>query len=368
MSSIYGNQLRISIFGESHGEAIGTVVDGFPAGVAVDFDFIRAQMARRRPSGGAFSTKRHETDDFRILSGIRDGRTTGAPICAVMENGDTHSQDYDNLTDMPRPSHADYPAMVRYKGANDPRGGGHFSARLTAPLVFAGSLCRSFLRTRGIELIAHIASIADVADEVFDLCRIGGGEAERIAQNELPVLSAEAGERMLALIRAARSAGDTLGGVVECAVTGMKPGCGSPMFGSVESALSSLLFSIPAVKGVEFGSGFGIAALRGSEANDPYYSENDQIKTRFNHNGGILGGITTGMPIVFRAAFKPISSIAQPQRTLNLKSGNEETLVVRGRHDICVVPRAVPVVENAAAIAVCDLLLEEYGYEGLANV
>ena len=352
--SSWGNQVKISIFGESHGPAIGCVLEGLPAGETVDLEAVRLQMARRAPGQDRTSTPRKEADTPQVLSGLLHDTTTGAPLCAVIANTNTHSGDYQNLLAVPRPGHADYPAWVKYHGFHDVRGGGHFSGRLTAPLVFAGAVCRQILLRRGIVLGAHAAAVGAVEDLPLN-------PLPEVLQNlsgaYFPVLSAERKDAMIREIEAARTAQDSIGGIVECGITGVPAGLGGEgMFGGVESIFSSILFGIPACKGVAFGAGFDAAKLHGSENNDAYfYDESGAVKTRTNHAGGILGGITTGMPILFRAAFKPTPSIAKEQQSIDLATRQNTTLAVRGRHDPCIVPRAVPVVESAAALALLNL-------------
>ncbi len=354
MSSIFGRKLKISIFGQSHAEAIGVVIDGFPAGFAVDMEALRAFTARRAPGQNAFSTSRSEVDEAEFISGLVDGVTCGAPICAVIRNTNTRAGDYSELFDKPRPSHADYPADIRYGGAQDVRGGGHFSGRLTAALCVAGGLCLQYLAQKGIAVGAHIASIGGVQDARFD--PVGVSKAD-FKGGTFPVLDSEAEKAMLALIAAAREDGDSVGGVIECAAVGLPAGLGDPMFDGLENRLSAAVFGIPAVRGIEFGNGFEAAQLRGSENNDCYYEQDGEVRTRTNNHGGVLGGISTGMPLVFRTAIKPTPSIAKEQQTLNRRTGQVEPLTVGGRHDPCIVPRAVPCVEAACAIVLCDFLL-----------
>ncbi len=354
MSSVFGRKLKISIFGQSHAEAIGVVIDGFPAGFAVDREALAVFMARRAPGQHAFATPRKEADEVEFISGLLDDVTCGAPICAVIRNTNTRSGDYRELFDQPRPSHADYPADVRYGGAQDVRGGGHFSGRLTAALCVAGGLCLQYLAKRGIAVGAHIAAIGGVTDTPFDPVSVVAADFPKEA---FPVRSSAAGEAMRAVVEAARIEGDSVGGIIECAAVGLPAGIGDPMFEGLENQLSAAVFGIPAVRGIEFGNGFEAATLRGSENNDCYYEENGVIRTRTNNHGGILGGISTGMPIVFRAAIKPTPSIAKEQQTLNRRSGQVEPLAIRGRHDPCIVPRAVPCVEAACAIVLCDYLI-----------
>ena len=363
MGSTWGNALKISIFGESHGAGIGVVLDGFPAGVPYDEAFVLREMERRAPGRNRQSTARREADTPQILSGVYGGKTTDTPICAVIGNTNTRSQDYAALADQPRPGHADYTGAVRYHGFNDPRGGGHFSGRLTAPLVFAGALCKLYLKKKGVTVGAHIQSIAQIQDTAFDDVAVSADELDALRMQEYPILNPRAQAAMLAAIEDARMDCDSVGGVIECAAVGLPAGLGSPMMDTVESRLSSILFAVPAVKGVEFGVGFGFAEYRGSHANDPMYLDADgRVRTETNNNGGVLGGITSGMPVVFRAVIKPTASIAKRQNTLNLATGKVEPLEIHGRHDPCIVTRAAPVIEAAAAVALTDLYLEGYGY------
>ncbi len=354
MSSVFGRKLKISIFGQSHGEAIGVVIDGFPAGFKIDREALATFMARRAPGNASFATTRKETDKAEFISGLVDDVTCGAPICAVIRNTNTRSVDYKELVDQPRPSHADYPADIRYGGAQDVRGGGHFSGRLTAALCVAGGLCLQYLQSRGIAVGAHIAAIGGERDIPFDPVCVTAAD---FPAGAWAVRDAAAGERMLRVIEEARADGDSVGGIVECAVTGLPSGIGDPLFDGLENRLSQAVFAIPAVRGIEFGNGFEAAALRGSQNNDRYYENDGAVKTYTNNHGGVLGGISTGMPLVFRAAIKPTPSIAREQQTLNRRTGQVEPLVIKGRHDPCIVPRAVPCVEAACAVVLCDYLL-----------
>ena len=354
MSSTFGNALKITIFGQSHAPAIGVCMEGFPAGFTPDFDELNAFLARRAPGQGAYTTARREPDRPEFLAGLVRGHTCGAPVTAIIRNTDTRSGDYAAFTDVPRPSHADYPAQVKWQGAQDSAGGGHFSGRLTAPLCIAGGLCLQYLHARGIEITAHIERIGTAQDRRFTPT-----QPEPLAKAKLPVLDPDSAEAMLAQIAAAKAEGDSVGGCIECAVTGLPAGLGSPMFGGMENRLAQILFGIPAVKGVEFGSGFACAGMRGSEHNDPYFMQDGAVRTRTNHAGGILGGLTTAMPLIFRVAIKPTPSIARPQESVSLQRGEDTVLEIHGRHDPCIVPRAVPCVEAAAAIAILDALLEE---------
>ena len=349
MSSSYGENLRIHIFGESHGSAVGVTMEGIPAGEAVDLDGLQKFLDRRAPGRNPWSTPRKEADVPEFLSGLREGKTCGTPVTAILRSANTRSGDYDALRDVPRPGHADYTAWVKYGESRDSRGGGHFSGRLTAPLCVAGGICLQLLARQGIEVVSRIAAIGGVQDE--------GELTASTAAKTFPTVSDARGEAMRAAIREARLAGDSLGGVIECAVLGLPAGLGDPMFDGMENRIASAVFAVPAVKGIEFGAGFAAAGLRGSENNDPFSVENGRIITTSNHCGGILGGITDGMPLTFRAAVKPTPSIARPQQSVNLKTGKIVPLTVTGRHDPCIVPRAVPCIEAAAAIAVYDALL-----------
>jgi len=357
MPSIYGNSIKVSIFGQSHGPAIGVCIDGLPAGLPIDINELSAFMLRRRPGRGAYSTQRSEPDVPEFLSGLLDGVTCGAPLAAIIRNTDARSRDYSEILDIPRPSHADYAAYVKHGEARDMRGGGMFSGRLTAPLCIAGGICLQLLHREGIYIAAHIAQIGGVSDKPFDPVNVGLEDINALLGAEFPVLAADAGERMLKEIEEARQAGDSIGGIVECAAVGVPAGLGDPMFDGMENRLAAILFGIPAVKGVEFGNGFSAAALRGSENNDCFYMHGDAVRTRTNNHGGILGGITSGMPLLFRAAFKPTPSIALPQESVSLSKGESAMITVTGRHDPCIVPRAVPCVEAAVAIAIYDARL-----------
>ena len=351
MSSIYnGAVLRLSVFGQSHAEAVGMTLEGLPAGVPVDLDVLQIFLNRRAPGRNDWSTSRREEDCPEFLCGLKDGKTCGAPLTAIIRNRNTRSSDYEQLRCLPRPGHADYTAQLRYGGFQDVAGGGHFSGRLTAPLCIAGGILLQMLEAKGIRVEARIRAIAGIRDD--------SPFTESVAEKDFPTVSDEAGEQMKAAIQAARAEGDSVGGIVECVIRGVPGGLGSPMFDGVENRIAQLAFAIPAVKGIEFGSGFQAASMRGSENNDPYTVEDGCVVTCTNHAGGILGGITTGMPVVFRVAVKPTPSIASPQQTVNLDTMQPETLRITGRHDPCIVPRAVPVVEAVAAIAVADLILE----------
>lgn len=354
MSSIYGENLKLSIFGQSHGPAIGMTLDGIPAGLPVDTDLLQTFLNRRAPGQNDWSTPRREEDQPEFLGGILDGFTCGAPIAAVIRNRNTRSGDYSNLKDCPRPGHADYTAQVKYGGFQDSAGGGHFSGRLTAPLCIAGGLCKQWLAELGILVAARIASIGGETDS-FELDPVNP-QIDAIG-TDFPVFSHDAAERMQKKIAEARAEGDSVGGIIECCITGLPAGVGEPMFGGVESKIAQIVYGIPAVKSLDFGAGYSAAYLRGSQCNDAYTVENGMIRTLTNHAGGIQGGITNGMPVIFQCAIKPTPSISRPQQSISLSKEEITTLEIKGRHDPCIVPRAVPVVEAAAAIAIFDLIL-----------
>lgn len=357
MSNTLGSKYRVTVFGQSHSPMIGAVIEGIPAGIAPDMQAISAFMARRAPGGGDLATPRKEADAPRILSGLNErGETCGAPLAIAIENADPRSRDYDALRDVPRPGHADYTAAVKFSGYNDIRGGGQFSGRLTAPLCFAGALAMQLLERRGVRVRARIQSVAGIEDAPMDFA---DPPLDAIPGEGLPCLDADAARRMAEAIRQARDAGDSVGGVVECFATGLPAGLGDGMFDGVENRLARALFGIPAVKGVEFGAGFVAAKLRGSENNDAFCMADGRVVTETNRCGGALGGLTTGMPLVVRAAFKPTPSIAVEQRSVSLSRMENATLTVSGRHDPCVVPRAVPVVEAVVACVALDMMLED---------
>ena len=368
MASYLGKNIHVSIFGQSHSQAIGVSVDGLPAGERVDLDELERFLQRRAPGRDQTATPRKEADQPQILCGLVDGVTCGAPLAALIQNTNTRSQDYELLRDVPRPGHADYTAQVRYGGAQDVRGGGHFSGRLTAPLCIAGGVALQILARRGIEVAAHIAWVGQEEDRPFDPIGEQAEILDRLKRADFPVLMPEAGERIRKTILEAKALGDSVGGGVECIVQGLPAGVGDPMFGGMESRLAAALFGIPAVKGVEFGAGFGASHMRGSQHNDPFQMTAEGIRTASNRAGGILGGITTGMPLVFRVAFKPTPSIAREQDSISLSRGQAVKLRVPGRHDPCIVPRAVPVVEAAAALVVLDALLDSPARIEMKNV
>lgn len=359
MSGIWGKNVQVSIFGESHGVAIGITINGLPPGLEVDMEQVLFEMARRAPGRNELTTPRKEKDQPEILSGLLDGKTTGAPLTAIIWNTNTRSKDYSLLKNVMRPGQADYPGRIRYKGHNDHRGSGHFSGRITAPLVFAGAICKQWLAQKGVTVGAHIQSIGMIEDESFaDQKEVTLEQIQSFKEQQLPLFNVEKETEMKDLIVEAKEDGDSVGGVVETFVLGLDAGYGNPFFDSVESQLAHLVFAVPAIKGIEFGTGFDIAKMRGSEANDEYYyDEHGQIKTRSNNNGGIIGGITYGMPVVFRAAVKPPASIKKKQQTINVEEGKAAELEVEGRHDPCIVPRVLPVLEAVTALGLMDLMM-----------
>ena len=358
MGSTFEGSIKVSIFGQSHSGGIGVVIDGLPAGERIDMDELRAFLARRAPGQNAWSTPRKEADLPEFLGGLVDDTTCGAPLAAVIRNTNTRSGDYAELRDKPRPGHADYTAQVKYGGFQDVAGGGHFSARLTAPLCIAGGICTQILARRGIGIGAHLRRVGNIEDAPFDPVNLDAAALHLPGGKSFPVLDDAAGERMQAEIQSAREALDSVGGVIECAATGVPAGLGDPMFDGMENRIARIAFAIPAVKGIEFGAGFGVGAMRGSENNDAYFMDGGSVRTRTNNAGGILGGITSGMPLIFRVAMKPTPSIAREQRSVSLSGNANAPLEIKGRHDPCIAPRAVPCVESALAIALVDALLE----------
>ena len=345
--------MRHVIFGESHGPAIGVVLEGVPPGLELDLDRMARELARRATGKNPWSTARKEADEVQVLSGVFEGKTTGDPLALLIFNGDQHSKDYEALRFTPRPSHADYAGFLRSGGCLDYRGGGHFSGRLTAPLVAAGSVAKQLLERRGVWVGAHISSIYGILDAALE----DTVDLRAVAEKDFPVLDDARGEEMKAAILEAKGDGDSVGGAIECAVTGLPAGLGAPDFGSnVEGLFAQYLFAVPAVKGVDFGAGTAFSLMRGSEANDPFAVQDGKIVTKTNHSGGVNGGITNGMPVVFEVTVRPTASIARPQETVDLRTGEETEIEIHGRHDPCIVPRAVPVIEAAAALASCALL------------
>jgi chorismate synthase len=357
MSGVWGNNIKYSIFGESHGAAIGIVISDLPSGIKLDLDFIKREMQRRAPGSSDYVTPRKEEDNVEILSGYFEEHTTGTPLCAIIRNKNTKSADYDNIKNAMRPGHADYSGRIKYRGFNDFRGSGHFSGRITASLVFAGAVAKQILSQKGIKIISHVRSIYNIEDESFDPCEITEELQLKLSSIPFPVINDEVSERMKECIIDAKFSKNSVGGVVECAIVNMPVGVGSPFFDSIESTLAHLLFSVPAVKALEFGKGFEISTMKGSEANDPYTINKGQIKTTSNNNGGINGGISNGMPIIFRCAIKPTSSIGLQQDTVDIIEKKNTTLTVDGRHDPCIVPRVLPVIEAASAIGILDHLI-----------
>lgn len=349
--------MRYSIFGESHGPAIGVVLEQVPPGLVLDREAISKEMARRAPGKSPLSTARKEADVPEILSGVFDGKTTGTPLCAIIHNSDHHSKDYAKTRFLARPSHGDYTGFVRYQGCNDYRGGGHFSGRLTAPLVFAGAVAKQLLAQRDITVGAHISQIGTVKDKSFADTQLTPTLFQTLSEKAFPTVDDQAGAAMQAEILQAREELDSIGGAIQCAVLGLPVGVGSPDLGcNVEGVLAQHLFAVPAVKGISFGAGFAFASMRGSAANDPFYMDGGQVKTRTNHSGGVNGGISNGMPVLFQVAIRPTPSIGQEQNTINFSTMEDAKLTIQGRHDPCIVHRAVPVIEAAAALAICELL------------
>ena len=362
MKNTYGQSVSVTIFGESHGAEIGAIIDGLAPGIKVNVEYIKDCLELRRPFG-KISTSRCEADDFRIVSGVFNGYTTGTPLAILIPNADTRSKDYSALLDTPRPSHADYTAACKYHGYQDYRGGGHFSGRITAALVAAGALIRAvLLENKGIKIATHISRLCGITDREIS----SGADMDTLNEKRFAVLDDEAERKMLAAIENAANAGDSVGGVLETVITGMPAGVGEPFFDSMESALAHMLFSVPGIKGVEFGAGFGIADMLGSEANDEFVVSDDKICTKTNNSGGINGGITNAMPILFRCAVRPTPSIYKEQTTVKLSEMKEEKIKIAGRHDPAIIHRARAVVDAAAAIAVADMLAVRYGTDYLA--
>ena len=357
MSSSFGNYLRVSLFGQSHGEAIGITIDGLPAGMTIDMEKIMFEMGRRRPGQNRMTTSRKEEDQPEFLSGVLKGKTTGQPLCAIIHNHDMHSEDYGDGVDLVRPSHADYTGHIRYFGFEDWRGGGSFSGRLTAPVVLAGTLCGQYLETQGIRFESHISRIGNIADiSMNDIPE--EEDLSAIKAKELPVINEKAAEQMRSAILAARTEGDSVGGEIETRIVGLPAGIGAPFFDSVESCISHLMFSVPAVKGISFGAGFDFANMSGSQANDAFRIHNGKVVTDTNHAGGINGGITNGMPVLFKIAVRPTPSISRKQQTVSMVKMENAELEIHGRHDPCILPRVVPVVEAMAKLGIMELWKE----------
>lgn len=357
MSSVIGDKIKLSIFGESHGEAIGCVIDGLPAGIKIDMNAVYKDMQRRAPGKDKTATPRLEKDIPHILSGMLDNVTTGAPLAMVIKNTNTKSGDYSNLMTVPRPSHSDYPAYVKYGGNNDIRGGGHFSGRLTAPLVFAGSVAKQILSQMGVTIGAHIKQIGSVCDAVSDLNKTDKSLLDTLSSSTFSLIDETKEQAMRDEIEKARLSLDSVGGIIECFAVGLPVGLGGNMFDTVEGKLASILFGVPAVKGVEFGIGFGFADKRASEVNDQYEIKNGRVATLSNNNGGVLGGMTDGAPLSVSVAIKPTPSIAKKQKSVNLLTMENAELEIHGRHDPCIVVRAVPVIECAVALGLLDLMM-----------
>lgn len=362
MKNTFGSSVSVTIFGESHGAMIGAVLDGIAPGIAVDEEFIAAQMSLRK-AAGSISTARHEADKVRIVSGVFNGKTTGTPITFVIENQDTRSRDYGELAYKARPGHADFTASVKYHGYQDFRGGGHFSGRITAGLVAAGAVAISALKEKNIRIGTHILSCAGVCDRGFS--DNPEADIEKLAASPFAVLDDSVRDEMISAIEAAKSVGDSVGGRLETVVTGFPAGVGEPWFDTLESMLSHIIFSIPAVKGIEFGDGFGLADMTGSQANDSFCSKDGNIVTETNHCGGILGGISDGMPLIIRTAIKPTPSIYKEQNTVNLNTSENTTLVINGRHDPAIIHRARVVLDSAVALCLCDQLALRFGTDWL---
>ncbi len=363
MKNTLGNNISITLFGESHGSAIGAVVDGLPAGIEVNEEFIAHQLDLRRPFG-KISTPRQETDKFNIVSGVFNSKTTGTPICIVIPNENTHSKDYSQSYGKARPGHADYTAFCKYNGCEDYRGGGHFSGRITAGLVAAGAIAIDLLSRKGIKIGTHISKCGGIEDDNFTDYE---NDIIQLANKKFPVLSDEKGEAIVKNIEKIAQEGDSIGGILETAVIGLPVGVGEPWFDCVESVLSHALFSIPAVKGVEFGAGFSCADMLGSQMNDSFVLNEDVITTKTNNNGGINGGITNGMPVIFKCAVKPTPSISKEQETVDFIANENTVLSVKGRHDPCIVHRARVVVDSITALVLCDLLSQKFGTDWLGG-
>lgn len=357
MSSIYGKNIMVSIFGQSHSTAIGVTIDGIPAGEKIDMEKLNKFLERRAPGRNSYSTPRKESDVPEFMSGIVGETTCGAPLTAVIYNKNVRSQDYAEIVDIPRPGHSDYTGRVKFQGYEDVSGGGHFSGRLTAPLCVAGGIFSQILERKNVRIISHILSVGEIEDDGFDAM---GKQApiQSLRAGEFPTVNEEAGKRMVEYIRKVKQEGDSVGGIIECMILGLAPGIGSPIFDGLENRIAAAVFGVPGVKGIEFGAGFEVAKMKGSENNDAFTVGDGKIVTKTNNHGGILGGISSGMPIIFRVAIKPTPSIAKEQDSVSLSEGTEKKLVIKGRHDPCIVPRAVPCIEAAAAIAIYDAMLD----------
>ena len=363
MKNTIGQSISLTLFGESHGEAIGAVLDGLAPGIKLDTDFINRMLELRRPHG-KISTQRKEPDSVIFLSGVFNGYTTGTPLALIINNTNTKSADYSSLLTQPRPGHADFTAECKYGGFQDYRGGGHFSGRITAPIVAAGAILISALREKGIKIGTHIAELHGIHDRAFDSY---SEDIDALSESVFPVLSDESAEKMRELIEAAAADGDSVGGILETAVVGLPAGVGEPFFDSLESVIAHAMFSVPGVKGVEFGLGFGFSDVFGSEANDPFLMSDGCVATKTNNNGGINGGISNGMPIIFKTAVKPTPSIFKPQMTLDTTSGEVRELVIKGRHDPAIIHRARIVADSLTALAVADALVLRFGTDYLKS-
>lgn len=361
MSSTIGTNIKLSIFGQSHSKVVGVVIDGLPAGESINMDQVQEFMDRRRPGQGAHTTARKESDNPQVLSGILEGKTCGAPLAIIIDNNDARPQDYVQVGSQPRPGHADFSAWRKYNGRHDFYGGGHFSGRLTAPLCFAGAVCKQILTRRGVTIGAHILSVGDVMDAYYDSMNMTADELREISDKKpLSVIDDACSKKMLDLIAEVREDQDSIGGQIECCALGIPAGIGDPIFDGMENRIAQAVFGIPAVRGIEFGAGFAAARMRGSEHNDSFISDGGVVRTSTNKHGGILGGISTGMPLIFRTAFKPTPSIGKLQQTVDLLTGETIPLEIHGRHDPCIVSRAVPCIEAAAAVQILDLMLSDH--------
>lgn len=359
MSNSFGKNYRLTVFGQSHSNKIGIIIDGLKAGIKIDEDLIYRELDRRRPGKNSYSTKRKEEDAYEIASGLVDGRTCGSPLSFIIKNGDYKSKDYEGLNIRPRPSHADYPAFVKYNGYNDIAGGGQFSGRMTAPIVIAGAIAKQILGEKGIKVCSHIGSVANIEDKKIPYTGENIDELLGVSDKDFPVLDDKVGLDMISLIEKYRDCGDSLGGIVECFAFGLPVGLGEPLYNSFESVLSRNIFSVPAVRGIEFGLGFEASKLTGSQHNDEYYYDQEgRVRTHTNNHGGVIGGMTTAMPLVFKVAIKPTSSISLVQKTVDLTSKEDVELKIEGRHDPCIVPRVLPVIEAMTAITILDLMME----------
>ncbi len=353
----FGDNIKLCVFGQSHAASIGVTIDGLPAGTPIDEEYVAKIMALRAPGKSPLATRRKEPDHVEFLSGVVDGKSVGTAVCAIIRNSDSHSSDYSSIFKKPRPSHADFPAYIRYGENFDLRGGGQFSGRLTAPICIAGAIALSNLEKQGIAVSCHIMSVGNVCDTPFSPIDDEKELAEKLNAVSFPVIDDAAGEKMKEAIASASENLDSVGGVIECKITGLPAGIGEPMFGGIENTLSRMMFGIPAVKGIEFGAGFAGSAMTGSQYNDSYYYDKDgKVRTKTNNSGGICGGMATGMPIIFRVAIKPTPSIARAQETVDLSTGENTVIEIKGRHDPCIASRAAVVVRSAAAFAIFDLL------------